>query len=67
MAGFFIDRAAQQLMRVTLQAVTPDPMLQDTRITLFLLAELVGALQANALIPSSGSCMAASKTWEKQP
>ena len=42
-AGFINDQA----VRGTLQAVTSDPMLQDTRIALFLLAELVAALRAN--------------------
>ena len=39
-------------------------MLQDTRITLFLLAELVAALRANDPDCSSGGCMAAFKTLE---
>ena len=40
--GFINDQA----VRGTLQAVTSDPMLQDTRIALFLLRELVTALRA---------------------
>ena len=43
MAGCFVAWA----QRGTLQAVTSEPMPQDTRIALFLLAELVAALQAN--------------------